>query len=111
MHADGEESRRVIINVPPRSLKSLCASVALPAWILGHNPAAPILCVSYAQDLSDKLARDCRSVMMSSSYRGTFDTRLSAQKQSDQEFTTTTRGYRMATSVGGVLTGAALTSS
>lgn len=53
------EIRRLIINVPPRSLKSLCASVALPAWLLGHNPAAPILCVGYAQDLSDKLARDC----------------------------------------------------
>lgn len=29
--------RRLIINVPPRSLKSICASVALPAWILGHT--------------------------------------------------------------------------
>jgi predicted phage terminase large subunit-like protein len=97
--------RRLIINVPPRSLKSLCASVALPAWLLGHNPATPILCVSYAQDLSDKLARDCRGVMMSSWYQRTFNTRLSAQKQSVQEFTTTAQGYRMATSVGGVLTG------
>ena len=32
------ESRRLIINVPPRSLKSICASVALPAFILGHDP-------------------------------------------------------------------------
>jgi predicted phage terminase large subunit-like protein len=99
------EIRRLIINVPPRSLKSLCASVALPAWLLGHNPAAPILCVSYAQDLSDKLARDCRSVMMSSWYQRTFNTRLSTQKQSVQEFITLAQGYRMATSVGGVLTG------
>jgi predicted phage terminase large subunit-like protein len=97
--------RRLIINVPPRSLKSLCASVALPAWLLGHNPATPIMCVSYAQDLSDKLARDCRSVMMSSWYQMTFNTRLSAYKQSVQEFTTTAQGYRIATSVGGVLTG------
>jgi len=57
--------RRLIINVPPRHLKSLCTSIALPAWYLGHDPAAQILCVSYAQDLSDKLARDCRSVMTS----------------------------------------------
>ena len=53
------EIRRLIINVPPRSLKSHCASIALPAFILGHDPTAQILCVSYAQDLSDKLARDC----------------------------------------------------
>src|SRR5437667_64077 len=56
--------RRLIINLPPRHLKSLLASVALPAWCLGHDPSAQILCVSYAQDLADKLARDCRSIMM-----------------------------------------------
>jgi len=50
--------RRLIINVAPRSLKSLLASIAFPAWCLGHDPSAQILCVSYAQDLTDKLARD-----------------------------------------------------
>jgi predicted phage terminase large subunit-like protein len=34
-----------------------------------------------------------------------FATRLSTQKQSVQEFTTTAQGFRLATSVGGVLTG------
>jgi hypothetical protein len=97
--------RRLIINVPPRHLKSLCASVAFPAWCMGHNPAAQLLCVSYAQDLADKLARDCRSVVASDWYRSLFPTRLSAQKQAVQEFVTTQQGYRMATSVGGVLTG------
>jgi hypothetical protein len=38
--------RRLIINVPPRHLKSLLCSVAYPAWVLGHNPAATIICVS-----------------------------------------------------------------
>ena len=56
---------RPIINLPPRHLKSLMASIAFPAWCLGHDPSAQILCVSYAQDLADKLARDCRSIMMS----------------------------------------------
>ncbi len=97
--------RRLIINLPPRHLKSLCASVAFPAWCLAHNPAAQILCVSYAQDLADKLARDCRSVMASPWYQSLFATRLSALKQSVQEFVTTQQGYRIATSVGGVLTG------
>ena len=32
--------RRLIINLPPRSLKSLLASVAFPAWYLGHDPSA-----------------------------------------------------------------------
>ena len=50
--------KRLIINLPPRHLKSLMASIAFPAWCLGHDPSAQILCVSYAQDLADKLARE-----------------------------------------------------
>jgi len=68
--------RRLIINLPPRHLKSLFASIAFPAWCLGHDPSAQILCVSYAQDLADKFARDCRSIMMSPWYRRIFPTRL-----------------------------------
>jgi hypothetical protein len=45
--------QRPIINLPPRHLKSLMASVAFPAWCLGHDPSAQILCVSYARDLAD----------------------------------------------------------
>ena len=84
--------RRLIINLPPRHLKSLLASVAFPAWCLGHNPSAQILCVSYAQDLADKLARDCRSIMTSAWYRRLFPTRLAAHRQAVQEFLTTAQG-------------------
>jgi hypothetical protein len=97
--------RRLIINLPPRHLKSLLASIAFPAWCLGHDPSAQILCVSYAQDLADKLARDCRSIMISPWYRRIFPTRLAPQRQAVQEFITTRQGYRLATSTGGVLTG------
>jgi predicted phage terminase large subunit-like protein len=97
--------RRLIINLPPRHLKSLFASIAFPAWCLGHDPSAQILCVSYAQDLADKFARDCRSIMMSPWYRRIFPTRLAPQRQAVQEFITTRQGYRLATSTGGVLTG------
>src|SRR5438552_12469628 len=97
--------RRLIINLPPRHLKSLLASIAFPAWCLGHDPSAQILCVSYAQDLADKLARDCRTTMISPWYRRIFPTRLAPQRQAVQEFITTRQGYRLATSTGGVLTG------
>jgi predicted phage terminase large subunit-like protein len=95
--------RRLIINVPPRHLKSLCATIALPAFLLGHDPAAQIICASYGQDLSDKLARDCRAIMMSQFYQQIFPARL--EQSAVQELTTSDGGFRMATSVGGVLTG------
>src|SRR5438132_5193289 len=97
--------RRLIINLPPRHLKSLMASIAFPAWCLGHDPSAQILSVSYAQDLADKLARDCRSIMMSRWYRRIFPTRLAPHRQAVQEFISTRQGYRLATSIGDVLTG------
>lgn len=96
--------KRLIINLPPRNLKSHCASIAFPAWYLGHNPAGHVICASYGQDLADKLARDCRTLMQSAWYQRLFPTRL-AGRHVIYDFTTTAQGSRMATSVGGVLTG------
>jgi predicted phage terminase large subunit-like protein len=97
--------KRLVVNVPPRHLKSLAASVALPAWLLGHDPSLAIINVAYAQDLSDKFARDCRQVMTSDWYQALFRARLASPRPPFQELATTGGGFRMATSVGGVLTG------
>ena len=77
--------RRLIVNLPPRHLKSLLASVAFPAWCLGHEPSAQILCVSYAQGLADKLARECRRIMTGDWYQRLFSTRLSLQRRAVPE--------------------------
>jgi hypothetical protein len=100
------KTRRLIVNVTPRHLKSLLASVALPAFILGHDPSVQIICISYAMELAEKLARDCRSIMTSSWYKLLFPkTRLSNQTSALQELITTNHGSRLATSVGEILTG------
>ena len=62
------ETKRLIVNLPPRTLKSHAASVAFPAWLLGHNPATQIVCASYGQDLANKLGRDTRNLMSSALY-------------------------------------------
>jgi hypothetical protein len=80
-------------------------SVAFVAYWLGHAPSARIICASYGQDLADKHARDCRALMESDWYQRVFRTRLASQRQSIGEFTTSAQGFRMATSVSGVLTG------
>jgi hypothetical protein len=98
--------RRLIINVPPRSLKSHMASISFVAWLLGHNPAAQVICASYAQDLADKLAGDCRALMMAACYRDLFPrTQLAKRRSAIADFVTTKKGFRLSTSVGGVLTG------
>src|SRR5690242_3324267 len=42
--------RRLIVNMPPRSLKSIVASVAFPAFVLGNDPTKRLICVSYGSD-------------------------------------------------------------
>jgi hypothetical protein len=100
------EIRRLIINMPPRSLKSIMASVAFPAFVLGHDPSRRIICVSYSGDLSRKHSNDFRALLESSWYRGTFpNARIGPYKNSETEIELTARGFRLATSVGGTLTG------
>lgn len=99
------EIKRLIITVPPRSLKSHCVSVVFPAWLMAHNPSEEIICTSYAQELAERHAMDCRTLMMSSLYRELFPTRLSPLKSAVSEFMTTARGYRLSVSKGGALTG------
>ena len=38
------KSKRLILNLPPRTLKSHAAGVAFPAWLLGHDPSTQIIC-------------------------------------------------------------------
>jgi len=98
------EIKRLLITVPPRSLKSISASVAYPAWLLGHDPTLRILCASYANELAAKHARDFRAIVNADWYRPCFPL-TRALRDTELEFLTTKQGYRYATSVGGTLTG------
>jgi len=100
------ECKRLLITLPPRSLKSHIASVSFPAYILGKNPTARIICASYSQSLADHLSTQTRAVMDTDWYQGIFPaTKVSAKKDSMSEFVTSNNGVRLATSVGGTLTG------
>src|SRR3954447_7254497 len=98
--------KRLIINLPPRSLKSIITSVSLPAFILGHDPTKRIIVVSYGSDLAIKLANDCRMILGAAWYRELFPAkRISSLKNTELEVATTRNGFRLATSVDGTLTG------
>ncbi len=102
----GKARKRLVLNLPPRTLKSFIVSVALTAWLLGRNPGIGIICASYSDELATKFSRDCRALLETPFYKRVFPgTRLNPKKASEGEFETTKRGYRLATSVGGTLTG------
>ena len=100
------EIKRLIINMPPRALKSVCVSVAWPTWLLGHNPAVRIMAASYSSVLSVKHSLDSRLVVSSDWYGQLFPTtRLSRKHNQKSKFLTSENGFRFATSVGGSATG------
>jgi predicted phage terminase large subunit-like protein len=98
--------KRLITTVPPRHLKSIIFSVALPAFVLGRDPTARIVCISYSSALAVKHANDFRAVLISTWYQRAFPgTRVSEAKDTQDETMTTARGYRIATSISGTITG------
>jgi len=100
------EVRRGLVCIPPRYLKTFLITICLSAWILGRRPGARIICASYGASLAEKFSSDTLRLMRSPWYRRIFPgTVISPYKQSAVEFATTAGGYRLATSVGGTLTG------
>jgi predicted phage terminase large subunit-like protein len=100
------EITRLIVNLPPRSLKSIVVSVAWPAWLLGRDPRTRIMAASYSERLALKHALDCRLVLSSDWFAGMFPRFAFAPDQNEKhKIQTTARGHRIATSVGGTATG------
>jgi predicted phage terminase large subunit-like protein len=104
MRVHAGEGRRLLINQPPRSLKSICVSVAYVAWLLGHDPTRRVIVASYSGDFAAELHRQFRMVVGSEWYAALFPT-LRWAKETGLELITTQGGSRYATSVGGTLTG------
>ena len=100
------EVRRLIVNVPPRSGKSLMASVAWPLFLLGHDPTRRVICVSHTEDLARKFSVDRRTVAQSQWYRDLFPAmQLAGPRPRDLELTTTQHGSTFAAGVGGAVLG------
>lgn len=101
---------QVLINVPPRSLKSWIFNICLPiyAWIL--NPSLPIVTTSYALQLSEGFSRKSLLIINSKWFQETFgDTiqvgRAEGGRDAVGETINTAGGSRYVTSTGGTVTG------
>ena len=100
------EITRLIINMPPRALKSVCVSVAWPAWLLGNNPQNRIIAASYANTLSIKHSLDSRVLISAPWYKKVFPkVKLADDQNQKHKFMTTERGFRLSSSVGASVVG------
>ena len=71
-HPSGHQVQRLIVNMPPRNLKSLTFNVALSAFLLGHDPRKRIFCISYGGELSSEHAAQFRAIVQSEWYQRIF---------------------------------------
>ena len=99
--------KRLIINVPPRPMKSISVAVCLPAWTWTRQPDKKFLYASYASSLSIRDSVKCRRLLDSRWYKSHFEDtfKLTSDQNQKQRFENDKTGARIATSVDGALTG------
>jgi hypothetical protein len=101
---DGK-TRRLLVNLPPRHLKTLLFSVCLSAWKFAHQPSTKIMVVTYAEQLAESIARAIRGILQSDWFKEIFQTRVAKDHSAVMDFATTAGGALYAVSFGGSITG------
>jgi phage terminase large subunit-like protein len=98
--------RRYVCNLPPGHGKTFLFCVTLPAWLLGHNPSARILILSYGEDLATDISRKTRSILQAPWYAKAFPSTILAKDQkAARDFATTAGGRVSSRSIDGAITG------
>ena len=118
---------RLLINMPPRHMKSLAANVFFPAWAWAQNPnpdddptytfairrnswrgpGVKFMHLSYDAKLATRDGVKCRRVIISPRYQRLWGNRFQLQPDQNQKtrFDNLSGGYRLSTSEGGLITG------
>jgi predicted phage terminase large subunit-like protein len=98
---------RLLINIPPRYMKSILVSVLWPTWEWVQHPSRRWIFASHAESLAIKHSLDRRGVLLSSWYQQRWGTRvrLASDQNEKREFLNTRRGHMAVTSIGGSILG------
>lgn len=101
------DARHLIVNMPPRHMKSRLVGVLFPAWLWLVWPEARILGASYAQPLATRDAVVTRDLIRSAWYQARWGGRFRLKRGQDEKmrYDNDQQGVRIATSVGGAATG------
>jgi predicted phage terminase large subunit-like protein len=102
-----EKNKDIIINIPPRTSKSLITSVCLMPWVWLILPTAPFICISFDEDLSYMNAQQSKDIIKSDEYQELFGDIYQIRKDSDSKgyFANTKGGFRLSKTVGANITG------
>lgn len=98
--------KKLIINVPPRTLKSYLVSAAFPAWILGLEPHNKFIMASYSHSLAEDHLVNCKNIMKEQWYKDCFpQTRIDPRQDQKHDFKTTERGRYYGAGILGTIVG------
>lgn len=97
----------LVINEPPRHMKSLVASVMWPCWEWIDHPAMRYLFSSYSGELSNMHSMNRRTLLESEWYQGFWSDRFTMRSDNNRktEFENDKRGIMSCTSTGATATG------
>jgi len=104
---ESAEIRRLIINVPPRCMKSLLVSVFYPAWVWTREPAIQFLTLSHSDALAMRDAVKSRTLMQSEWYQARWGKawRFTPGQSEKSYYSNTMNGHRNAQGISGGITG------
>jgi len=98
--------KKLMVFLPPRSMKSEAIAKLLPSWYLGDQPSKEVVCASYGFDLAVKHSRECKGYTKEQEFKNIFpDFKLADDKKESGNWETSEGGGYYAVGVGGALTG------
>lgn len=96
--------QNLIINIPPRHMKSVICNVMLPSWRLANNPSEKFIFVTHSQELITRDTNKCRDLIESDWYQERFP-QVKLVKKTEAQLTTSLGGYRQGFGIAGGITG------
>lgn len=96
----------LIINIPPGTSKTTICTIAFPVWCWVNDAAVRVITGSYSADLSTAHSVKSRDIILSDKFHSWYpDIELKADMNNKTNYQNTSGGERIATSVGGTITG------
>jgi phage terminase large subunit-like protein len=110
INKDKPKHTTVLINVPPRSLKSWIFNIALPVWVWSKSPSLPLMTISYSEELAHGFSRKSQDIIQSKWFRAIYGDTFSIDpsqggRQAVGETQTNKGGTRLSTGTGGGVVG------
>lgn len=102
-----ERTTDLIVNIPPRTSKSLITSVSLLAWMWIKQPSLPMISISFDEDLSLLNAQYSKDIIKSDEYQELFGHLFQIRGDADSKsyFMNDKGGFRLSKTTGSNITG------